>query len=103
MDRLERATRLKAMLSQIAPGGEIESILPFYLAFNPPKPQVSGGLEGLEAMEEPTQSRDGSSALRRGAPSGRRAHSEWLAETLGALTRRSRWTKHRSHRLPGPR
>jgi endonuclease G, mitochondrial len=45
MDKLERATRLKAMLSQIAPGGEIESI---------PKPQLGAGLEGLGAvMPEP--------------------------------------------------
>ena len=72
MDKLERATRLKAMLSQIAPGGEIESI---------PKPQLGTGLEGLGAvMPEPDVNVD--SGLRKMAEN--RGHEVTLPE-LDAL------------------
>lgn len=75
MDRLEKARRLKAMLSQIAPRGEIESV-----PKQPLRADLTEGLEGLEAAPEPNVNVD--SGLRKLAED--RSH-EVTASELDAL------------------
>jgi hypothetical protein len=68
MDKQERAARLKAMLTQIAPENAIESV---------PRPTREGG---LESIEEPTPADTGLQKLAQGRTNEVRFFAECAAK-----------------------